>query len=917
MIKLAATRDVWVSAHPDELDTSMGKTPQLKLKGNTEVALLDFDVSSLRGKRVTAAELWVHNVPDAVAQETARLGIAGRPDCLRKIGLSTIGSPWEEGSQDQTYQPDPVGHGATYDQASDGLRDWAYPGSKLWDVIMGNGNTLHCHAEREYQGDGWWKAPADPRLISALVAGLSNGLLLEEESGSGGLAANNYVHSRESGAYAPYLTVSADDSTDPAPEPPASVIVAPAPDRATLTHGAVQVSLLPGTRTFGYLLRMNGADVAAWRVPYAEAAGQPQAFIVDDLPSGGEISLEVRAVSDTGVASSPVIATGRASAALPSPPALPEIPFQPSSGGPLVSGALHVWAYPEITKVDPITGAAVFEPAADLRPANAVWDGARGLVRLAAARGEIAAFQLALEVSEPQRGLTLEITDLQSERGVITRDRIRLFRVWYVQAGERWQEEYAIPLAGAIEIPARDNAIPGHRLQAVYVDLAVPDAAAAGTYRGHLKVSGENTPPVSVDIELVVYPVTIPATLSFNPELNCYSPPGGEVGSSYFYAAHRLAHYHRCTINTAPYSQGGRMTPGYAPTLAERGGDTHVSDWADFDRLIGPLLDGSAFKDNPRAGVPVKTLYLPLFEHWPLSLWDYYPFHGSSKEESVMLKHMLEAPPIETAFPAPYRQVFTRVTADIVSHAEQKGWTGTDFQMYLNNKYDWGGTYWTLDEPSGRDDWQALRFWAQLFKAGLAGARSTHFRFRGDVSRPWWQYDQLEGLMDTIYYNNEIFDLPGFARAYNRHLPDPHVYGTCNDIAAANHESALWCLKAYLLGLNGALPWNSLGEAESLRRPEATALIVPGTLAGYDGPVASLRVFALRRGAQDVEILRLLARQKGYSLDQMAALVAQKVDLGSSFTQTFPEEAAGVKFGETGAQAFAELKEGALALLSR
>jgi hypothetical protein len=237
--------------------------------------------------------------------------------------------------------------------------------------------------------------------------------------------------------------------------------------------------------------------------------------------------------------------------------------------------------------------------------------------------------------------------------------------------------------------------------------------------------------------------------------------------------------------------------------------------------------------------------------------------------------------------------------------------------MYLNNKYDWGGTYWTLDEPSGRDDWQALRFWAQLFKAGLAGARSTHFRFRGDVSRPWWQYDQLEGLMDTIYYNNEIFDLPGFARAYNRHLPDPHVYGTCNDIAAANHESALWCLKAYLLGLNGALPWNSLGEAESLRRPEATALIVPGTLAGYDGPVASLRVFALRRGAQDVEILRLLARQKGYSLDQMAALVAQKVDLGSSFTQTFPEEAAGVKFGETGAQAFAELKEGALALLSR
>ncbi len=916
MVKLVATRDVWVSAHPDELDTSMGRTPQLKLKGNTEVALLDFDVSSLRGRRVTAAELWVHNVPDAVAQETARLGIAGRPDCLRKIGLSTVGSKWEEGSQDQTYEADLVGHGATYNQVSSGLRDWAYPGSKLWDVIMGNGNSLHCHAEREYQGDGWWKVPVDPRLISALVAGLSSGLLLEEESGSGGLAANNYVHSRESGAYAPYLTVTADDATDLAPDPPANVAVCSAPDRATLTHGAVQLSLVPGARTLGYLARMNGADVSACRVPYAGAAGQPQSFVLEDLPSEGEVTLELRAVSDTGVVSAPVTMSGRASAAFPSPPALPETSFHPSSGGPLTSGALRLWAYPEVTKVDPITGAAAFEPAADLRPANAVWDGARGVVRLAAARGEIAAFQLALESAEPQRGLSIQVSDLQGAEEKIRRDRIRLFRVWYVLAGDRWQEEYAIPLAGAIDIPARDNAIPGQRLQAIYVDIAVPNVAA-GTYLGQLTIGGQTAPTISLPVELVIYPVTIPATLSFNPELNSYSPPGGEVGSSYFYAAHRLAHYHRCTINTVPYSQGGHMTPGYAPALAGGGGDTHVSDWSDFDRLIGPLLDGSAFNDNPRAGVPVKTLYLPLFEHWPLALWDYYPFHGSSKEESVMLKHMLEAPPVETAFPAPYRQAFTRVTADIVSHAEQQGWTGTDFQMYLNNKYDWGGTYWTLDEPSGRDDWQALRFWAQLYRAGLTGMRNTHFRFRGDVSSPWWQYDQLDGLMDTIYYNNEIFDLPGFARAYYRHLPDPHVYGTCNDIAAANHESALWCLKAYLLGLNGALPWNSLGEAESLRRPEDTALIVPGTLAGYEGPVASLRVFALRRGAQDVEILRLLAQQKGYSRDQMAALVAQKVDLGSSFTQTFPEEAARVKFGETSAQAFVELKEGALVLLSR
>jgi hypothetical protein len=171
--------------------------------------------------------------------------------------------------------------------------------------------------------------------------------------------------------------------------------------------------------------------------------------------------------------------------------------------------------------------------------------------------------------------------------------------------------------------------------------------------------------------------------------------------------------------------------------------------------------------------------------------------------------------------------------------------------------------------------------------------------------------------MDTIYYNNEIFDLPNFARVYNRRIPDPHVYGTCNDVSASDHESALWCLKAYALGLNGVLPWQSLGPAESLRKPETTALIVPGSVAGYDGPVASLRVFALRRGAQDVELLRLLAEKEHYSTDQIAALIEQKVDLGSQFKQRFPEEAAGLTFGEASAKAFAELKEGVLIRLSQ
>jgi hypothetical protein len=40
-------------------------------------------------------------------------------------------------------------------------------------------------------------------------------------------------------------------------------------------------------------------------------------------------------------------------------------------------------------------------------------------------------------------------------------------------------------------------------------------------------------------------------------------------------------------------------------------------DWTSRDRRFGPLLDGSAFADLPRKGVPVECFYLPLHENWP------------------------------------------------------------------------------------------------------------------------------------------------------------------------------------------------------------------------------------------------------------------------------------------------------------
>ena len=927
--KLTATRDVWVSSHPDEDDASMGKTERLKLKVHDEVALLDFDVSGLRGRRIVAAELWMHNVPDRTAEEKKRLGVPpDRPDCLRKIGISTISSPWVEGDQVADYQPDPVGHGATYNQASYGERDWAYPGSKLWAVIMGNGNSLHWHAERQSQGDGWWKVSVDPRLVGAMVAGLSHGLLVAEESGTAGwVAANNYVHSRESGAYAPYLIVTSEGSSRSGPVAPAGLTVEPAPEYSTLSHGACRVGMFVPEGAFGFVVTVDGVEVDGWRVPLAAVAGEWQQFALEDLPGDKELEVEVRTVNEVGLVSPAAVEKGRSSPERPLPPPLPASPFSPAEGAPPATDHMRIWAYPEVMKVSPVTGEAMFEPATDVRSANAIWDGARSLVRLPAAKGEIVALQLAVEALAGQapgghlRDVRVDVSDLRGPSGVIGKEQFRFFRTWYVKAADAWHEEYAIPLAGPFDVPAPDNAVPGQTVQSVYVDIAVSAEAAPGTYRGSLSVTASATDRASVSLELVVYPVTIPNEIHFDPELNCYGPPGGTAGTPYFYAAHRLAHYHRCAINTVHYSHSGRIIPEYVPELAGAGASVHVSDWTRFDRLFGPLFDGSAFEGNPRGRVPVRAFYLPLHENWPLPLLDYYAFRELPRNEGVIVRHQLEAPPIEQALPEVYKAGFRNVARDFAAHFADRGWADTDFQMYLNNKYQyWGATYWTLDEPVCRDDWQVMRFFAQLYKSSvhIAGpaSRLPSFVFRGDVSRPWWQYDQLDGLMDTIYYGGGIFDLPEFARRYNRRTPDPHVYGACNEVSTSNVQSAVWCLKAYALGMNGVLPWNSIGDAESLVQPDQTALIVPGDHAGYAGPVASLRVLALRRGAQDVELLRLLADKEGYSREQIGALVSQRIPLGAEFRQSFVDEAAALEFGQGTAQSLVTLQEGILLLLS-
>ena len=556
----------------------------------------------------------------------------------------------------------------------------------------------------------------------------------------------------------------------------------------------------------------------------------------------------------------------------------------------------------------------------DAAKKNGVWDAANSTVRVAAARGEIASFQLALHApGGTASGIKISIAGLDDFK-------TRFWRAWFFSMKNTWQGDYAIPLAAgaALAIPAADNKVPGQRAAVVTVDLIVPESAKPGDHDGTISITYEGGAEIKLPLKLKIYSAVIPKEPHFNPEMNCYNGPG-EAGTDFFFDSFRLAHYNRSTINRVPYSQSGNVHGDYAPKV---GGDGKVTDWSVFDKNLGPLLDGSAFKDNPRAGVPVPTLYLPMMENWPLPMAaNYNPGCSVSGKDWNPILHMKAKPP-EQAFNQNYKDAFTNSVADFIKHFEEKGYTKTLAEVFFNNKYGFGkeglrGTAWTMDEPFIALDWLALSFYSKLAHEATKQQKTSHIVFRGDISRPMWQGSAMDGLMELMCANNEQLSMFPLMKDHKRRMPTIlYSYGGCNDQTRANHETTAWCLQAYTHECDGVLPWQSLGGDEAFDKGDGdgsggNALIVDGTKRFNVNAIASYRVHAFRAGAQLCELLRLLELKNNWGRAQSGALVGQVLQLQSEFHQASMDDAAAVTYKNLNGDQFVRLKEGILKLLEK
>lgn len=907
-VKCPVNRDVWISsANKDEVNTNGGKSPKIKLKIYQEFGLFDFDVSALKGKKIVKAVLYVA-IAGAGIDKT-------RGSDLRWFTLSTISSDWVEGDGKQ-YDIDEIGKGATFNEASYKTRQWSYPGSHCWDVILGNGNTLRADVDAGEPKDGWFAISVDKKFIDALISKSTYGLLLMD--GSTGTDRNCTIASKESGKNAPYLKVTlAGDDTQP-PAMPTNVIAKPSPNDASDTTGAITLSFDIPEGTFSYQIKINDKEIPRWQIPFATLGSKEQLITLEYLPPDTDVNIELYAVDHAGNIS-PVAKAKCKSSQKITVPVLPKGDFIPNdSKAKTTHDKLKIWAFPDICKLDPITGQIVLETKMEKASSNnSVWDSSTSTIRLVAAKGEIVGFQLALEA------LQGNMKDIKIKLNGLDGIQTRLWQTWYVKYGEKWQPEYAIPYPenASLMIPSTDLKIPDQKATSIAIDLIVPESCKTGEHSGSVIISAEGNIEITLKIRLKIFNTIIPKEINFNPELNCYGGPG-TAGTELWFDSFRIAHYHRSTINRVPYNQNGKTHEDYIPNLGE---DGKVIDWSNFDKNIGPLLDGSAFKDNPRANVPVATLYLPHHEDWPMPIKGNYNPGVSLEGANWKAIHDIKAKLPEDSFSKEYQERFVASVSEFAKHFDAKGWSNTVCEFYFNSKFNakgMTGTAWVMDEPAETLDWLALNFFSQLAHRGMKSALKSKFAFRGDVSRPMWQGTVSDGLMEVMYVNSEMYSFLPLVKDHKKRMPTIlYNYGEANNMARANHETTAWCIKSYINECDGVLPWQSIGGDAAFdggdKKGSGNALIVDGSKRFGINAIASYRMHAFRNGAQICELFRLLEIKNKWSRTHSKALASQILSLNAEFKQGFSDDAAAITFKDLNGDQFVFLKEGLLLLLEK
>jgi hypothetical protein len=521
---------------------------------------------------------------------------------------------------------------------------------------------------------------------------------------------------------------------------------------------------------------------------------------------------------------------------------------------------LRVTAYSEGTRIDPSNGRAI--------------EGGRPVhtVRLRGARDEVLAFQLRVEGNAgTYRIATSSLAkDLRAE----------IFLERPVWVAERSDSPHVDSFGAAnypdILIPTSTITVPeAPGVVMLWVDLFIPRDTPAGFYSSSIEFIRDEASDAMIAFQVEVLPLTLPArdiarlgAVNFGSFLE-----REKKDPQHLLRWMQLAHAHHLTVEL--------MKP--VPPIDSTG----VIDWDRWSARFSSFIDGTAFTGaygyrGPREGLPVTRFVAPLSEHWP-----------SPRDESGFL-------PSDGA-------LWSKTLRELERYIEKKGWRSvseaTEWILFMNS----------LDEPKKPEEMEAIKAYGPLIEAAQLEERS-HFSFRVDGVlgiriEGWPDKRKLEELGPVV----DIWNLHGSKNTApvqlleDRRLlgerwqfyasssgGEPAIPPLVVDSTIAGARAWAWIVARYRM--DGALNWEidfTAGCVENVRCSEGHVLALDALLA-YRGhevgradeePIASMRLKALRRGAQDVALLSLLAQSDAARSRRIAERLIPRA-LGESWRNT-------------------------------
>lgn len=483
-----------------------------------------------------------------------------------------------------------------------------------------------------------------------------------------------------------------------------------------------------------------------------------------------------------------------------------------------------------------------------------VYDAEDRTVSLHAAANEAVSFQIVVDAGkENVRGLEIEPSTLRGPDGaVIPAERIRLFRAlpvhveryppWYLRLSERTPEPANFYDALAPLTPGEPLGVPPGERLVLWVDVAVPKTARPGEHVGTLTLRSDSHSAWKLEVRLDVWDFVLPDARPlpaiggfdyrdlfapflerggrpFAPERLERKHPLARRGLVLMRQLMVMAHEHRLDL----------FDKHIRPTLRRDLDSNVVLDWEDYDAIVGPYLDGTAFED--RIGVPAWPL--PFSDRWPKPA--NYGGHDTERYAETARAILAACQERFAAAEAPSDKLFAWPYRGEVRRAG----------------------YGAVERMAGlaRDAVPEVPILCRLplNPPEASGLRpGAEFPERVDMSAPpahWLDPSRAAPAAASGGKLAGVWLAPG----------DPPYLPSLGVLAGpADARAVPWFARKYDcagLFLPEVLHWSQDDEAADLAR---TRLFHPGTAVGREAVLPSVRLKRLRRGLQDLGYLWLL-----------------------------------------------------------